>query len=86
MVNSIAEKILKTLELIAQRQMSKWTNSVGNSLVIEYYTGVEAGNPSGTTTNIKFLRYNDKKDKTILRKELQYNGADLIIKEDSKIG
>jgi hypothetical protein len=66
--------------------MSKWSESSGHNTSIEYYTGVEAGNPSGTTTNIKFIKYLNKDGTVHFRKELSYNTVDDIILTAPKLG
>jgi hypothetical protein len=44
----------------------------GNSKLIIYYPGVEAGNPSGDTTNAKFIEYYTGAT-LILRRTIAYN-------------
>ena len=50
----------------------------GNIIEITYYTGVEPGNPSGTT-NIKTVIYKSGST-TIATKTLEYDASDNIIK------
>lgn len=51
----------------------------GNSIEVTYYSGVAAGNPSGTTTNIETLVY--KSGTTVIAtKTIEYNAADDITK------
>ena len=38
-------------------ELSAWDITSGNSIEFTYYTGIEAGNPSGTTTNVKTKVY-----------------------------
>jgi hypothetical protein len=57
----------------------------GNRIELTYYTGVEAGNPSGVTTNVKYVDY---KSRTITpsspynlaqRLELTYDAANNLL-------
>jgi hypothetical protein len=57
---------------------SNWTSSLGNSVEYTYYAGVEAGNPSGTTTNVKTVVYKTGVT-TIFTQTIAYNAADLAI-------
>jgi hypothetical protein len=50
----------------------------GNSVEITYYSGVAAGNPSGTTDNIETIVYKTGAT-TIATKTLSYNANDDII-------
>ena len=83
-MSGLLTKIIKLLELIVQRQMNKWSESPGQNTEVEYYTGVETGNPSGTTSNIKYIKYLDKKGDVVFRKELSYDASDLIILVEPK--
>ena len=56
----------------------------GNRTRIEYYAGVEVGNPSGTTSNMKFVYYekvNFENDKVALtfRQEFTYDSSDNLL-------
>jgi hypothetical protein len=41
----------------AQQELANFMSIPGNSGVVEYYSGVAAGNPSGNTENIKTIAY-----------------------------
>lgn len=75
-------KLQQKLEQAAQ--FENWSNIPGNRTRMEYYTGVEAGNPSGSTDNIKFL-YFEQLDwtsgtyKLSLKQELTYDSADNVL-------
>lgn len=55
-----------------------WDTVQNNSIAYTYYTGVEAGNPSGTATNVKTKEYK-KAGKTIFTQTFTYNAADDIL-------
>lgn len=57
---------------------SNWTSSLGNSVEYTYYAGIEAGNPTGTTTNVKTVVYKTGVT-TIFTQTITYNAADLAI-------
>lgn len=57
---------------------ANWTSEIGNSTAYTYYAGIEAGNPSGTTTNIKTIAYKTGIT-TIFTQTIAYNAADLVI-------
>lgn len=59
-------------------QLKGWTNVHGNSIELEYYTGVEADNPSGSTSNVKIIYYY-KRSKLVIRKTLTYNADDNVL-------
>lgn len=60
---------------------SSWTTIKGNSIVYDYYTGVEANNPSGSTENLKTETYKDGNDEIIFIVTYSYNAADNVISE-----
>jgi hypothetical protein len=73
------------IDLLSQSFFNKITSAEnfdlvpGNSVEITYYSGVAAGNPSGTTDNIETIVY--KTGATIIAtKTLEYDLADNIIK------
>ena len=51
----------------------------GNVIEITYYTGIEPGNPSGTTTNIETVIYKSGST-TVVTKTLEYDANDNLIK------
>jgi hypothetical protein len=59
-------------------EFQNWDNITGNSLEFVYYTGVEPGNPSGSTNNVKHIIYK-KGTVTELTKTLAYNSNDKVI-------
>ena len=84
-MHSVLKKIEKLLMLLVQRSMSRWSESAGLNTEIEYYTGVEAGNPSGETSNIKFIKYLNRDGSVHFRKELSYNIDDLSVLIEPKL-
>lgn len=64
--------------LLATQLRANWTVTIGNSIEYTYYAGVEAGNPSGTVTNIKTVVYKQGVT-TMWTETIAYNAADLII-------
>lgn len=67
-----------TLATESTLQLSVWDAIPGNSIEMTYYTGVEAGNPSGTTTNVKTIVYKEGVT-TIVTKTLTYNSVDDVL-------
>lgn len=57
---------------------SNWEFVAGNKKEFTYYSGVEAGNPSGTVDNIKTLVFKDGVG-TVLTQTLAYDVSDRII-------
>ena len=53
-------------------------NKVGITRTITYYTGVVAGNPSGTTTNVATIVYTNSTS-TLLTQTFTYNATDGLI-------
>jgi len=58
-----------------------WTTVIGNSIEYEYYTGVEIGNPSGSTDNIQKEIYKDGNGDTQFVVNYTYNSDDNVISE-----
>lgn len=59
-------------------QTSTWSGIAGNSKELVYYVGVEAGNPSGSTDNVKTITF--KTGATIiLVQTLTYNSSDNVL-------
>jgi len=48
------------MEALRRLGLQAFVMQPGNQIELSYYTGVEAGNPSGTLTNIKYVNYNTK--------------------------
>ena len=59
-------------------EVQNWDNIAGNSLEFIYYAGIEAGNPSGSTSNVKNIIYK-KGVSTEITKTLVYNASDKVI-------
>lgn len=57
---------------------SNWAYLSGNSIEYTYYAGVEAGNPSGTTTNVKTAAFKTGVS-TIFTQTFAYDANDLVI-------
>lgn len=72
-------------EIISLGQIySIFVNIPGQRVRTEYYAGVEAGNPSGSTSNIKYLHYetldkSDDKWKRSMLKELTWDASNKIL-------
>lgn len=64
--------------LLTSTELANWTLTAGNSIEYTYYAGVEGGNPSGTTTNVKTIVYKQGVT-TIVTQTIAYNAADLVI-------
>lgn len=58
--------------------LESFSEIAGNSIEYTYYAGVEAGNPSGTTTNVKTIVYKTGVT-TIITKTIAYDANDLVI-------
>lgn len=58
---------------------SNWTSVPGNYSNFEYYTGVEIGNPSGSTNNLKRIKYFDGNNVLQFVENFEYNAADQIV-------
>jgi hypothetical protein len=71
-----ANTSLDNIELYSYR--ANWTTVIGNSIEYTYYAGVEAGNPTGATTNVKTIVYKTGIT-TIFTQTIAYNAADLVI-------
>jgi len=57
------------------QELSVWTSIPGNSIEYTYYTGIEAGNPSGTLTNPKIIAYKTGVA-VIVTQTITYNNLD----------
>lgn len=57
---------------------TNWDSTAGNSLEFIYYAGIEPGNPSGSTDNVKQIIYK-KGVSTELTKEFSYNSANKVV-------
>lgn len=72
-----------TRSLLQSGQYENWNNLPGKRIRLEYYTGVETGNPSGTTSNIKFIFFETLNKQGSwskgLQKELTYDTADNLL-------
>lgn len=55
-----------------------WQNIPNRSIEFTYYTGIEAGNPSGTTTNVKTAILKDGVT-TVITKTYTYDVADSVL-------
>lgn len=71
-----ANTSLDNIELYSYR--ANWTTVIGNSIEYTYYAGVEAGNPTGATTNVKTIAYKTGIT-TIFTQTIAYNAADSVI-------
>jgi len=65
-------------------QYNNWNNIVNQRTRLEYYTGAEAGNPSGSTSNAKFIYFETLNwDGTLkglsLKQQLTYDGNDNVL-------
>ncbi|MBR6279396.1 MAG: hypothetical protein IKR41_11680 [Bacteroidales bacterium] len=58
---------------------SNWSYMDGRSQKLTHYKGVEDGNPSGNTDNIKYIRFYDSLGNCILTRELRYDAENKII-------
>lgn len=58
--------------------LANWGIAPGQGKVFTYYTGVESGNPSGNTTNIKTIVYQNNGN-TLLTKTISYNATNNVI-------
>ncbi len=77
------ESLLQDIEtgqddLTTLLQRANWTSIPGNSIEINYYAGVSAGNPSGNTSNIETTVYKTGAS-VIFTQTMTYNASDLII-------
>ena len=74
-----------TLNILKRSNVYRdWDKIDGNRVSLEYYTGVEVGNPSGETCNIKYIKYEQLRgnntDYTIaLQQELTYDSDDNLL-------
>lgn len=64
--------------LLTSTELANWTLTAGNSIEYNYYTGVAAGNPSGSTSNVETIVYKQGIT-TIITQTISYNGSDLVI-------
>ena len=51
------ETTLQTLNKEATQKLGVWDSIICNSKVFTFYSGIEAGNPSGVVDNIKLIEY-----------------------------
>jgi len=67
-----------TLDLVEDyTKFAVWDKIAGNNILLTYYNGVEAGNPSGNTNNIKTIAYRTGLT-VILTQTITYTVADNI--------
>ncbi len=64
-------------DLLSIEQYAEWSSKIGNSIVLTYYTGVAAGNPSGNTSNIRIIEYKVGAG-TEFTHTITYNASDFI--------
>jgi hypothetical protein len=57
-----------------------WTVVAGNFQEFEYYAGIEAGNPSGTTDNMKSIKNFTASSELISTQIYEYDILDRVIK------
>lgn len=55
-----------------------WNEVIGNSKELVYYTGIEAGNPSGNTNNVKTIIYKSLAV-VVFNQDITYNSADNVL-------
>jgi hypothetical protein len=77
-----ATALLTGIETNQQDQLdlfekANWTSIVGNSIEITYYSGVAAGNPSGSTSNIETTVYKTGAS-VAFTQTMTYNAANLV--------
>lgn len=65
-------------DILTIERQANWTSIIGNSLEVAYYAGVEAGNPSGSTSNIKTVAYKTGAT-TVYTQTIAYNLANNIV-------
>jgi hypothetical protein len=58
---------------------SNWSYVDGRAQRFTYYEGVETGNPSGNTKNVKFIRLYNSLGECVVTRELKYDSQDRII-------
>lgn len=69
-----------TPSLIQLLTNNAWTSVIGNRTELEYYSGVETGNPSGSTDNLKrMLNYNGLNE-LIFVENFEYNDQNQAVK------
>lgn len=73
----LAGQVTTSQELLLIVQREGWTLIAGNSLDITYFAGVDARNPSGSTTNVDTIEYVDSSG-VVLTQEFTYNADDLV--------
>jgi hypothetical protein len=64
--------------LLTSTDLANWTLVAGNSIEYTYYTGIAAGNPSGSTSNVETIVYKQGAT-TIITQTISYNASDLAI-------
>ena len=73
---STLEASLSNIETYNLRD--NWNTVAGNIATLSYYSGVVAGNPSGTTTNVETSVYSDGGG-TVFTNTFTYDAADNIL-------
>jgi hypothetical protein len=58
---------------------SNWIYTIGNSIETTKYTGVETGNPSGSTDNVKTVVYKTGAT-TVITQTMEYDMSNDVIK------
>ncbi len=64
--------------LLTSTELANWNLKAGNSTEYTYYTGIDGGNPSGSTSNVRLITYKQGAT-TIITQTISYNAADLVI-------
>lgn len=57
---------------------NNWERTPGNNKTLVYYTGIELGNPSGNTDNIKHIEYYQGVN-LVLRQTITYNSNNNVL-------
>lgn len=91
-MNKLLIQIGLLLERLLEKQLTGWDNRTGYGTRLEYYSGSESGNPSGNTSNVKFIYYQKLDDtpngniwKDKYRKYLEYDSSDNITKVETTL-
>jgi hypothetical protein len=72
------DKLNQSIDMLKNAaNLQTWTTVKGNSYELEYYTGIETGNPSGDK-NIKRIKYKQG-EQTVLYKELTYDADNDVL-------
>lgn len=64
--------------LLTSTELANWNLKAGNSTEYTYYTGIDGGNPSGSTSNVRLITYKQGAT-TIITQTISYNASDLVI-------